>query len=70
MLVLIHISVDLLASYDVPAQISSIEDLMAQGVEMNIILRLLCLTSITANGIKAKSLENIKRDLLQVLLAS
>lgn len=33
---------------------------------MQIVLRLLCLASITTGGIKAKSLENIKREVLQV----
>lgn len=33
---------------------------------MQIVLRLLCLASITAGGIKTKSLENIKREVLQV----
>lgn len=57
---------DLLASYEVSAQIAAIEDMIAQGADMQIVLRLLCLASITAGGIKAKSLENIKREVLQV----
>ena len=57
---------DLLASYNVSAQLTSIEDMVAQGAEMQIILRLLCLASITAGGIKAKTLDNIKREFLQV----
>ncbi|TFK77545.1 Sec1-like protein [Pluteus cervinus] len=61
----LEIQQNLLASYDVPAQITAIEDLMAQGTDLNTVLRLLCLASITGNGIKAKVLENIKRDLLQ-----
>ena len=57
---------DLLASYDVTGQITAIEELIAQGADMQIVLRLLCLASITTGGIKAKSLENIKREVLQV----
>lgn len=61
-----YLAADLLASYDVPGQITAIEDLIAQGADMQIVLRLLCLASITAGGIKAKSLEHIKREVLQV----
>lgn len=61
-----HMSVDLLASYEVTAQITAIEDLIAQGAEMQIVLRLLCLASLTAGGIKTKTLESIKREILQV----
>jgi hypothetical protein len=35
---------------------------------MQIVLRLLCLASITAGGIKTKSLENVKREILQVCI--
>jgi hypothetical protein len=56
----------LLASYDVPGQITAVEDLIAQGAEMQLVIRLLCLASITAGGIKAKTLENIKKEVLQV----
>lgn len=41
--------------------------MIAQGAEMQTIIRLLCLASLTAGGIKAKSLENLKREMLQVL---
>jgi hypothetical protein len=57
---------DLLASYDVPGQIAAVEDLIAQGAEMQVVIRLLCLASIMAGGIKAKTLENIKKEVLQV----
>lgn len=33
---------------------------------MRLVLRLLCLASIVLGGVKAKSLENIKREILQV----
>jgi hypothetical protein len=60
------IMLDLLASYDVPGQITAVEDLIAQGAEMHVVIRLLCLASITAGGIKGKTLENIKKEVLQV----
>jgi len=55
----------LLASYDVPGQITAVEDLIAQGAEMQVVIRLLCLASITAGGIKSKTLESIKKEFLQ-----
>ena len=59
-------SIDLLASYNVNDQLASIEDMIASGAEMQLVLRLLCLASITSGGIKTKSLESIKREILQV----
>jgi len=56
----------LLASYDVPGQLTALEDLIAQGAEMQVVIRLLCLASIIAGGIKGKILENIKKEVLQV----
>ncbi|KAH8102390.1 Sec1-like protein [Cristinia sonorae] len=61
----LEIQQNLLASYDVNNQINAIEDLISQGTEMQVVIRLLCLASITAGGIKHKTLENIKRELLQ-----
>lgn len=49
-----------------PGQITAVEELVAQGAEMQIVIRLLCLASITAGGIKAKTLENMKKEVLQV----
>lgn len=60
--------IDLLASYEVSTQVTAIEELIAQGADMHIVLRLLALASITAGGIKAKVLENIKREILQVCI--
>lgn len=60
------IRLDLLSSYEISAQVSAIEDLIAQGESMQMVLRLLCLASIVNGGIKAKTLENIKREVLQV----
>ena len=57
---------DLLASYEVSAQVSAIEDMIAQEAELQLVIRLLCLASITSGGIKAKTLENLKREILQV----
>ena len=57
---------DLLALYDVNTQIAAIEDMIAQGADMRTVLRLLCLASIVLGGVKAKTLENMKREVLQV----
>ncbi|KAH9897807.1 Sec1-like protein [Cubamyces lactineus] len=61
----LEIQQNLLALYDVNAQIAAIEELIAQGADMRTVLRLLCLASIILGGVKAKSLENIKREVLQ-----
>ncbi|KAK0456146.1 Sec1-like protein [Armillaria borealis] len=61
----LEIQQDLLASYKVVEQISAIEELIAQGAEIELIIRLLCLASVTSGGIKTKTLENIKREILQ-----
>ncbi|KAI0027966.1 Sec1-like protein [Vararia minispora EC-137] len=62
----LEIQQNLLDSYDVPGQITAVEDLLSQGADMQLVTRLLCLASITAGGIKSKTLENIKREFLQV----
>lgn len=41
--------------------------MIAQGASMQTIVRLLCLASVTNGGIKAKSLDSVKRELLQVI---
>ncbi|KAM6498628.1 ATP binding protein [Amanita muscaria] len=61
----LEIQQNLLASYEVSAQVSAIEDLIAQEAELQLVIRLLCLASITSGGIKAKTLENLKREILQ-----
>ncbi|KZT30939.1 Sec1-like protein [Neolentinus lepideus HHB14362 ss-1] len=61
----LEIQQNLLASYNVAGQISAVEDLIAQGADMQLVIRLLCLASITSGGIKTKTLENIKREILQ-----
>lgn len=58
--------VDLLSSYEISTQIAAIEDLVAQGAGMQIVVRLLCLASIINGGIKTKALESLKREILQV----
>ncbi|KAI0756292.1 Sec1-like protein [Daedaleopsis nitida] len=61
----LEIQQNLLALYDVNAQITAIEDMVAQGADMRMVVRLLCLASIVLGGIKSKSLENLKREILQ-----
>ena len=58
---------DLLSSYDTPSQLTAIDDLIAQGADRRVVLRLMCLASLTAGGIKTKVLENLKREVLQVI---
>ncbi|TFK26798.1 ATP binding protein [Coprinopsis marcescibilis] len=61
----LEIQQNLLASYETSAQIIAIEELISQGADMQIVIRLLCLASITIGGIKTKALESLKRDILQ-----
>jgi len=49
-------------------QISAIEDLVAQAAPIHVILRLICLASLTTGGIKIKIFENLKREILQVCM--
>jgi hypothetical protein len=58
--------IDLLASYDTNAQVAAIEDMIAQDASPQLVLRLMCLASIVNGGIKTKTLENLKREFLQV----
>lgn len=44
--------------------------MIAQGADMQTVVRLLCLASITAGGIKTKVLESAKREILQVRVVS
>lgn len=57
---------DLLASYEISAQITAIEGLISQGADRQTVTRLLCLASLINGGIKTKTLDNIKREFLQV----
>jgi hypothetical protein len=61
---------DLLASYDLNGQLTSLEDLIAQGADKRMVLRMLILANLTFGGIKTKQLENIKREVLQVTFHS
>ncbi|KAF8581753.1 Sec1-like protein [Ramaria rubella] len=61
----LEVQQNLLASYDTAAQLVAIEDLIAQGADQRIVLRLMCLASLIGGGIKAKTLENLKREVLQ-----
>jgi hypothetical protein len=58
--------VDLLASYDLNGQLTALDDLIAQGADKRMVLRMLVLASITSGGIKSKLLENLKKEVLQV----
>lgn len=61
----LEIQQNLLASYDIPAQLAAIEEMIAQGADMQMVVRLLCLTSIISGGIRSKTLEALKREILQ-----
>ncbi|KAI0308101.1 Sec1-like protein [Multifurca ochricompacta] len=61
----LEIQQNLLASYDIPGQLTALEDLIAQGADMQLVFRLVCLASITSGGIKSKTLEVIKKEVLQ-----
>jgi vacuolar protein sorting-associated protein 33A len=55
----------LLSVWEFNTQVTAIEEMIAQGAEMQTILRLLCLASIVGGGIKTKALESVKREFLQ-----
>lgn len=61
---------NLVAGYDATAQLTVLEDLMAQQVPWQSVLRSVVLMSLTNGGIKVKNLEAFKRDFLQVRIAS
>ncbi|KAF8131667.1 Sec1-like protein [Boletus edulis] len=54
----LEVEQNLVASYETTAQINAIEEMIAQGADMQTVARLLCLASITAGGIKTRLLEN------------
>lgn len=56
---------DLMAGLDLNVQESSIRELVYQEAPLNTVLRLLCLLSLVSGGIKPKTLEDFKRDILQ-----
>ncbi|KAG8936355.1 hypothetical protein FRC02_002948 [Tulasnella sp. 418] len=61
----LEIQQNLTASYEPTTQVAAIEDLIAQQAPVQLVLRLLCLANLTTGGIKLKTLENIKRDIVQ-----
>ncbi|KAL4070498.1 Sec1-like protein [Scleroderma citrinum] len=61
----LEIQQNLLASYESSAQVTAIEEMIAQGADMQTVARLLCLASITIGGIKTRALESVKREFLQ-----
>ncbi|KAI0931375.1 hypothetical protein AcW1_001210 [Taiwanofungus camphoratus] len=61
----LEIQQNLLASYEMSAQLTAIEEMIAQGADMQMVVRLVCLASIITGGIKSKTLEHLKREILQ-----
>ncbi|OAV93976.1 hypothetical protein PTTG_08324 [Puccinia triticina 1-1 BBBD Race 1] len=61
----LEIQQNLVAGLDLSGQEKAIGQLIDQEVPLRTILRLLCLYSSVSGGIKPKSFENLKRDLLQ-----
>ncbi|TNY17677.1 putative ATP binding protein [Rhodotorula diobovata] len=61
----LEVQQNLVAGVDLATQENSIRDLINQEVPLKTILRLLCLYSIVSGGIKQKTLEEFKRDILQ-----
>jgi hypothetical protein len=57
---------NLVAGYSPNDQLTVLEDLMAQQVPWQSVLRSVVLMSLTSGGIKVKNLEAFKRDFLQV----
>ncbi|KAI6048041.1 ATP binding protein [Pisolithus marmoratus] len=55
----LEIQQNLLASYEATAQVTAIEEMVAQGADMQTI------ASITMGGIKTRALESVKREFLQ-----
>ncbi|GAA6038956.1 hypothetical protein JCM8097_000593 [Rhodosporidiobolus ruineniae] len=63
--VALEVQQNLVAGVDLAVQENSIRDLINQEVPLRTVLRLLCLYSIVSGGIKQKTLEEFKRDILQ-----
>ncbi|KZT34809.1 ATP binding protein [Sistotremastrum suecicum HHB10207 ss-3] len=61
----LEIQQNLLASYDPSGQITAIEDLIAQGAPLHLVIRLITLASLTTGSLKQKTLESLKREILQ-----
>lgn len=56
---------DLVAGLDLSGQERAISQLIDQEAPLKTVLRLLCLYSVITGGIKSKTLETFKRDILQ-----
>lgn len=61
----LEIQQNLLALYDFNAQVTAIEEMIAQGADMQTVLRLICLASLINGGIKTKPLDSLRREFLQ-----
>ncbi|GAA5892892.1 hypothetical protein JCM8208_004118 [Rhodotorula glutinis] len=61
----LEVQQNLVAGVDLVTQENSIRDLINQEAPLKTVLRLLCLYSIVSGGIKQKTLEEFKRDVLQ-----
>ncbi|GAA5998387.1 tethering complex ATP-binding subunit VPS33 [Rhodotorula paludigena] len=61
----LEVQQNLVAGVDLSTQENTIRDLINQEVPLRTILRLLCLYSLVSGGIKQKTLEEFKRDILQ-----
>ncbi|KPV76525.1 uncharacterized protein RHOBADRAFT_35168 [Rhodotorula graminis WP1] len=61
----LEVQQNLVAGVDLATQENSIRDLINQEAPLKTVLRLLCLYSIVSGGIKQKTLEEFKRDVLQ-----
>lgn len=56
---------NIVAGFDLAEQLASIEDLLLSEAPLSTVLRLLCLLSVVGGGIKPKSLEYLKREIVQ-----
>jgi hypothetical protein len=61
----LEVQQNLLAGADPTSMHENIEELIARGVPLKVVLRLLCLESCLNNGIRSRDLESFKRQLLQ-----
>ncbi|GAA6049807.1 hypothetical protein JCM3770_002171 [Rhodotorula araucariae] len=61
----LEVQQNLVAGVDLATQENSIRGLINQEVSLRTVLRLLCLYSIVSGGVKQKTLEEFKRDILQ-----
>lgn len=62
---ILEVQQNLAAGADPTTQHDNIEELIARGVKLSTVLRLLCLESCLHNGLRPRDLENFKRAVLQ-----